>query len=272
MRCLLDDVSDAGHSPYVTDLTLELGIPLETGELFGAATQIVRIFRALDHGVARRDFVSGLNVVAYLDARLMVVVDSSCVNGCGFQAPLLFQFRCTIQDGWRCKVRDTMHDAESMPLRPCRGLLNLEMFMIVFIRCNLLRFCMLAALAVGLSRGQEKPVQKAPETPSTPSSGAELYKQHCVVCHGNDLKGSGPFPPPYRRPPDLTTLSRRHGGKFPEAYASNVLRNGVKLPAHGPAEMPVWGVEFEATNGVDKTQVESRIRNLTNYIKSRQSK
>ena len=70
---------------------------------------------------------------------------------------------------------------------------------------------------------------------------------------------------------DLTTLSRRHGGKFPEAYVSKTLRNGVKLPAHGPAEMPVWGVEFEAKDG-DKTQVESRIRNLTNYIKSRQTK
>jgi mono/diheme cytochrome c family protein len=146
------------------------------------------------------------------------------------------------------------------------------MFMIVFTRCNLFRLCMLAALSVGLGRGQEKPVQKAPEASLPPPSGAELYNQHCVVCHGDDLKGRGPFPPPYRRPPDLTSLSRRHGGKFPEAYVSKVLRNGVKLPAHRPAEMPVWGEEFEATKGVDKTQVESRITNLTNYIKSRQSK
>lgn len=72
-------------------------------------------------------------------------------------------------------------------------------------------------------------------------------------------------------PPDLSTLSRRPGGKFPEAYVSKTLRNGVKLPAHGPAEMPVWGAEFEAKGG-DKTEVESRIKNLTNYIKSRQVK
>ena len=137
---------------------------------------------------------------------------------------------------------------------------------------NLLRLCVLSGLIVGPCGAQEKQVQKVPEASSTPSPGAELYKQHCVVCHGTDLKGNGPFPPPYRVPPDLTTLSIRHGGKFPEAYVSSVLRNGVALPAHGPAEMPVWGAEFEATNRLDKTQVESRIRNLTSYIKSRQAK
>jgi hypothetical protein len=69
-------------------------------------------------------------------------------------------------------------------------------------------------------------------------------------------------------PPDLTTLSRRHGGKFPEAYVSSVLRDGVKMPAHGPAEMPVWAT----TNRSDKAHLESRIRDLTAYIKSRQAK
>lgn len=137
---------------------------------------------------------------------------------------------------------------------------------------TLLRFCMLAELMCGVYGGQEKPVPKTPEGSSELSSGAELYKQHCVVCHGDDLKGNGPFPPPYRVPPDLSTLSRRHGGKFPEAYVSSVLRNGVKLPAHGPAEMPVWGAEFEAGNRADKSEIESRIKNLTNFLRSRQAK
>ena len=136
---------------------------------------------------------------------------------------------------------------------------------------NLLQLSALSGYIVGLCGGQEKEMQKPTQASMSSSAGEELYKQHCVVCHGNDLKGNGPFPEPYRVSPDLSTLSRRHGGKFPEAYVSKTLRNGVKLPAHGPAEMPVWGAEFEAKGG-DKTQVESRIRNLTNYIKSRQVK
>lgn len=105
---------------------------------------------------------------------------------------------------------------------------------------------------------------------SNPPSGAELYSQHCAVCHGNDLKGSGPVPAPFRAPPDLTTLARRHGGKFPDAYVSGVLRNGIIMPAHGPAEMPIWGTDF----AMDKSgqPVTLRITNLTNYIKSRQTK
>lgn len=107
-------------------------------------------------------------------------------------------------------------------------------------------------------------------TASNPPSGAELYSQHCAVCHGNDLKGNGPVPAPFRTPPDLTTLARRHGGKFPDAYVSDVLRNGVIMPAHGPAEMPIWGTEF----AMDRSgqPVALRITNLTNYIKSRQAK
>jgi mono/diheme cytochrome c family protein len=109
-------------------------------------------------------------------------------------------------------------------------------------------------------------------TAASPPSGAELYNQYCVACHGSDLKGNGSFPAPYRVPPDLTTLARRHAGRFPDAYVSKVLRNGMVLPAHGPAEMPVWGEEFKATGRLDAAQVTARIRALTEHIRSLQAK
>lgn len=130
--------------------------------------------------------------------------------------------------------------------------------------------CALLGIIVSVCGAQEKQAKKTPSSNSP--TGAELYKQHCAVCHGDDLRGNGPFPPPYRTPPDLTTLARRHGGKFPDAYVAKVLRNGVTLPAHGPAEMPVWGTEFAETDRLDKIQVELRIKNLVNYIKSVQPK
>lgn len=108
-------------------------------------------------------------------------------------------------------------------------------------------------------------------TSSHPPSGAELYSQHCAVCHENDLKGGGPAPYPFRAPPDLTALARRHGGSFPDGYVSDVLRNGVVMPAHGPAQMPIWGDDF-TIDRLNETQVTLRITNLTNYIKSRQAK
>jgi len=103
-------------------------------------------------------------------------------------------------------------------------------------------------------------------------TGAELYKQDCAVCHGDNLKGGGSAPYPYRVPPDLTTLARRYGGKFPEAYVSDILRNGVVMPAHGPAQMPIWGEDFRIAEGLDTKQVTKRIAELTDYLKSAQVK
>ena len=105
------------------------------------------------------------------------------------------------------------------------------------------------------------------------SSGERLYRRYCAVCHGNDLKVNGPAPPPFQDvPPDLTKLAQRHGGKFPDAYVFDVLRHGVVLPAHGPAEMPDWAPEFKAGEGLDDAEVTLRITNLKDYIKSAQAK
>jgi mono/diheme cytochrome c family protein len=118
---------------------------------------------------------------------------------------------------------------------------------------------------------EEKPVNKL--SAGTVPSGEKLYKQNCSACHGNDLKGNGPAPAPFKDvPPDLTTLARRHGGKFPDEYVADVLRNGVVMPAHGPPEMPTWGTDFRARDQLDTTQVTRRITNLSNYIKSLQAK
>jgi mono/diheme cytochrome c family protein len=135
-------------------------------------------------------------------------------------------------------------------------MLRLNKVCVVFVSAALCSFVLLLP-------AQDVPSKKAP-------TGAELYAQHCAVCHGNDLQGAGPFPSPYRKPPDLSRLARRHGGKFPEAYVSKVLRNGVTLPAHGPAEMPVWGSDFAAKERIDEAQVAERIRRLVSYLKAAQ--
>lgn len=116
--------------------------------------------------------------------------------------------------------------------------------------------------------------QKAAHLPgSSPVSGARLYKQYCAVCHGIDLKGHGPLAIELKTiPADLTTLAQRHGGQFPESYVEEVLRSGVKTPAHGDSDMPIWGPLFASIRGTDAALVNIRIANLVSYIKSMQGK
>ena len=139
------------------------------------------------------------------------------------------------------------------------------------------RFGILVLLALilgfgGAAAAQDKQIKKEPIQPAPANSGAAMYKQYCAVCHGKTGTGDGPAASALKQAPaNLTTLTQRHDGKFPEDYVANVLRNGAKAPAHGDAEMPVWGPLFSA---MDQSQamVDLRIANLTKYVKSIQAK
>jgi mono/diheme cytochrome c family protein len=135
--------------------------------------------------------------------------------------------------------------------------------------------CALAGFAALASPAPRKQRKKPEAKDSTAAEGAKLYKRNCATCHGNDGTGGGapPRSSMFTEPtPDLTTLAQRHGGKFPEAYAAEVLRSGVKMPDHGPAEMPVWGTIFKATTKSDAAEVTKRIASLTAYLESIQAK
>ncbi|MGA8145373.1 MAG: cytochrome c [Candidatus Acidiferrales bacterium] len=124
----------------------------------------------------------------------------------------------------------------------------------------------------GAAAAQEKEIKKEPIKTSKAASGEEMFKQYCAVCHGKTGKGDGPAASALKEAPaDLTTLSQRHDGKFPDGYVANVLRNGAKAPAHGDAEMPVWGPLFSTMDQSDAI-VSLRISNLTKYIRSLQAK
>jgi mono/diheme cytochrome c family protein len=140
-----------------------------------------------------------------------------------------------------------------------------------YVRLNNLVKYLESIQVVTADGGRQKPASQTPMTPSVGPTGAELFKQHCAVCHLSDSL-AGSVPPPFRVPPDLTTLARRYGGKFPEAYVTEVLHNGVKMPAHGPSEMPIWGADFVARDKLDEKQVTLRITQLTDYLKSIQTK
>ena len=103
-------------------------------------------------------------------------------------------------------------------------------------------------------------------------TGAELYRRHCAACHGLDAKGDGPVAPSLKvAPPDLTTLARRAGGEFRESHVMAVIDGRYEVAAHGPREMPVWGVVFTEQmvgrpTGVYEAIVQSRA--LADYLRS----
>jgi len=103
-------------------------------------------------------------------------------------------------------------------------------------------------------------------------TGEQMYKQYCATCHGKDGKGHGPLAVVLKTPPaNLTTLAKRHDGKFPYEYLENVLQFGPGFPAHGSSDMPTWGSIFRYYDKRDERVVKQRIRALSEYIASLQT-
>src|SRR5437016_1259024 len=101
----------------------------------------------------------------------------------------------------------------------------------------------LFALAVAFAiLGADQPViKKVPPSPTSPASGKEMFVTYCAVCHGKDAKGGGPAASALKKPPpDLTTLTARSNGKFPELHVYNTVQGDVEVTAHGTKGMPVW--------------------------------
>lgn len=109
--------------------------------------------------------------------------------------------------------------------------------------------------------------------PTFVPSGKQIYKDYCAACHGFDGKGGGPAASSLnKKPPNLTTLSKRHGGKFPDEYVKGVLLFGPGYSSHGASEMPVWGPIFRYLKNYSEAAARQRIKNLSDFIESIQEK
>jgi len=126
--------------------------------------------------------------------------------------------------------------------------------------------------AVCAAGARDNPARDQTQLPANyVPSGGQIYKQHCSACHGADAKGHGPERRVLRIPaPDLTTLAKRHGGKFPYAYVTGVLRFGPGFTSHGSAAMPIWGPLFE--HYYNQSSAQQRIQNLCDYLATLQEK
>lgn len=80
---------------------------------------------------------------------------------------------------------------------------------------------------------------------STTSIGKLEFQKNCAACHGMSGKGDGPFVEFLKQAPsDLTTLSQKNGGIFPQENVYDWIRDASKIRAHGSQDMPIWGERY----------------------------
>jgi mono/diheme cytochrome c family protein len=145
------------------------------------------------------------------------------------------------------------------------------------ITCFLL--ALLGAWCVGLALAAANPTQASQPQSQTESQrligsveGPDLFRAYCAPCHGADGKGNGPAVAALKaKPPDLTTINRRSGGKFPTERVREVIAGDDRIAAHGSREMPIWGPIFHQVER-DRDWGYVRLENLTKYLESIQSK
>ena len=102
--------------------------------------------------------------------------------------------------------------------------------------------------------------------------GRGYYVRYCASCHGIDGRGKGPVAKELKKPPtDLTRITARRKGRFPDAEIAQYIDGRTVVPAHGTREMPVWGKRFSEQYGSDSVAEEvtrGKIGVLIQYLKS----
>ena len=158
-----------------------------------------------------------------------------------------------------------------MPLTP---IINLEQRTKGYTRpLQVFLLCASMLALSGICRAQAKGPQKQPARQPDTQAGKNTYAKYCASCHGNSAKGDGPAATALQPPPtDLTTLSKRHDGKFPAGYVGALVKFGRSLAAHGSMDMPVWGARFKTLDPDHDPTGQQHVDDLVAYLESLQVK
>lgn len=109
-------------------------------------------------------------------------------------------------------------------------------------------------------------VRTEPAKPIPASDGPEMFRSYCSPCHGKAGKGDGPAAAALNpKPADLTLFAKRRNGTFSAKDFEDKLNGQAIVPAHGSAEMPVWGPIFRQLGNE-----QLRVVNLRKYVESLQ--
>jgi mono/diheme cytochrome c family protein len=128
---------------------------------------------------------------------------------------------------------------------------------VMFVLVGVLLFSVSTLLA------QQKPtIEKETIRYTSPTDGKGMFQAYCASCHGTAAKGDGPAVRALAKAPaDLTRISARNGGKFPDVRVARFIEGLDEFPAHGSRDMPIWGPLFRSFNITDQNQVKVRVMN-----------
>jgi mono/diheme cytochrome c family protein len=130
----------------------------------------------------------------------------------------------------------------------------------------------MVALAGALA-AQEKPkiIMKPPQAIYV-ADGPAMFQEYCAACHGKQGRGDGPAAAALKTvPADLTRISARNGGKFPDTKVRRYIEGLDEIAAHGNRDMPIWGQVLRGQS-TDRAAVQLRVENLAKYVESLQQK
>ena len=136
----------------------------------------------------------------------------------------------------------------------------------------------LAGFGLLFSMGNISALEKAAQL----KLGENEYMSNCAACHGADAKGAGPVAAVLSiKPSDLTKISTKFNGQFPEEHIYKVIDGREMINPHGDTDMPVWGHRYmamayekagEVPHELDAQALAfGRITSLVGYLESIQS-
>lgn len=115
-------------------------------------------------------------------------------------------------------------------------------------------------------------IKNQPITYVTPVSGEKMYEAYCTSCHGADGRGNATAARALASPPpDLTLLSNRNGGKFPEYRIRDLLTDEDIYRDRAARGMPLWAPAFRSLHKDHPDLVRLRAQNLVAYLKMMQA-
>ena len=135
----------------------------------------------------------------------------------------------------------------------------------------MIRRWLLAAIVLAVSAasaGAQPKLETGTMKKTSPGDAKAMFENYCAACHGLDAKGTGPAAAALKKvPADLTKISARNDGKFPEIKVKRYIEGLDEVAAHGSRDMPMWGRLFKE---LDRDTAMIRVQALSNYLKGLQ--